>query len=102
MAPEGAIVVAVDANGADLGPAEVAAGAAIAAAQGVRSIIFGPAEKLGSIDAPDGLVEVVDAPVSIAKVADPDAAARSTKDASIVLAAQAVDEGRADAHVSGA
>src|SRR3954463_3411587 len=103
MAPQGAeqVVVAVDANGADLGPAEVAAGAALAARQGVRSLLFGPADQLGDIDAPDGLVEVVDAPVSIAKVADPVAAARSTKDASIVLAARAVAEGRADALVSG-
>jgi glycerol-3-phosphate acyltransferase PlsX len=102
MAPEGAdVVVAVDANGADLGPAEVAAGAAIAARQGVRTLLFGPADKFGEIDAPDGLVEVVDAPVSIAKVPDPVAAARSTKDASIVLAAKAVAEGRADALVSG-
>ena len=95
------IVVAVDANGADLGPAEVAAGAAIAARHGVRTLLFGPADKLGEIDAPDGLVEVVDAPVSIAKVPDPVAAARSTKDASIVLAAKAVADGRADALVSG-
>jgi glycerol-3-phosphate acyltransferase PlsX len=95
------VTVAVDANGADLGPAEVAAGAAIAARQGVRSLLFGPAEAFGTIDAPDGLVEIVDAPVSIAKVPDPVAAARSTRDASIVLAAQAVAEGRADALVSG-
>jgi glycerol-3-phosphate acyltransferase PlsX len=104
MAPQGAdrqVVVAVDANGADLGPAEVAAGAAIAARQGVRTLLFGPAEMFGEIDAPDGFVEVVDAPVSIAKVPDPVAAARSTKDASIVLAAKAVAEGRADALVSG-
>jgi glycerol-3-phosphate acyltransferase PlsX len=95
------ITVAVDTNGADLGPAEVAAGAAIAARQGVRTLLFGPADRFGAIDAPDGLVEVVDAPVSIAKVPDPVAAARSTKDASIVLAAQAVADGRADAFVSG-
>src|ERR1700712_6145500 len=95
------VTIAVDANGADLGPAEVAAGAAIAARQGVRSLLFGPADKFGEIDAPDGLVEIVDAPVSIAKLPDPVAAARSTKDASIVLAAQAVAEGRADALVSG-
>jgi glycerol-3-phosphate acyltransferase PlsX len=90
--------VAVDANGADLGPAEVAAGAAMAAEAGVRVLLFGPASQLG--DVPAG-VEVVDAPVSIAKVADPVLAARSTRDASIVLAAQAVAEGRADALVSG-
>ncbi len=104
MAPEGApqrIRVALDANGADLGPAEVAAGAALAARQGVRVLLFGPAAEFGPIDAPDGMVEVVDAPVSIAKVADPVAAARSTKDASIVLAAKAVADGRADALVSG-
>jgi phosphate acyltransferase len=106
MAPEGAtaadpVVVAVDANGADLGPAEVAAGAAIAARQGVRSILFGPAAAFGEIEAPPGFVEIVDAPVSIAKVPDPVSAARSTKDASIVLAAKAVADGRAHALVSG-
>ncbi len=36
-------VVAVDCNGADLGPAEVAAGAALAAAEGARVLLFGPA-----------------------------------------------------------
>ena len=50
------VVVAVDANGADLGPAEVAAGAAIAARHGVRTLLFGPADKFGEIDAPEGLV----------------------------------------------
>ncbi|MCW2999037.1 MAG: plsX [Solirubrobacterales bacterium] len=92
------VTIAVDANGADLGPAEVAAGAAIAAAQGVRIIIFGPADAIG--DVPDG-VTVVDAPVSIAKEADPARSARSTPDASIVRAAKAVADGEADAFVSG-
>ena len=41
------VTVAVDANGADLGPAEVAAGAAIAAAKGVRVVLFGDAEPSG-------------------------------------------------------
>jgi phosphate acyltransferase len=90
--------IAVDANGADLGPAEVAAGAATAAAQGVRVLLFGPAEAFG--DVADG-VEVVDAPVSIAKAADPVLAVRSTPDASIVQAARAVADGRADAFVAG-
>ncbi len=89
-------VVAVDANGADLGPAEVAAGAALAAAQGARVLLFGPAAELG--EQPAG-VEVVDAPVSIAKAPDPVGAARVTRDASIVLATRAVAEGRADALV---
>ena len=89
-------VVAVDCNGADMGPAEVAAGAALAAAQGARVLLFGPAAELGE---PHPGVEVVDAPVSIAKVADPVAAARTTRDASIVLATKAVAEGRAQALV---
>ena len=92
------ITVAVDANGADLGPAEVAAGAGEAAAGGVRVLLFGPADEMG--EAPDG-VEVVDAPVSIAKAADPVAAVRSAPEASIVRAARAVADGDADAFVSG-
>jgi phosphate acyltransferase len=92
------VTIAVDANGADLGPAEVAAGAAIAARQGVRVVLFGPAEAFGEV--PDG-IEVVDAPVSIAKAADPVRASRTRPDASIVLAARAVAEGDADAFVSG-
>jgi len=92
------VTVAVDATGADLGPAEVAAGAATAAAQGVRVLLFGDAEAIG--DVADG-VEVVDAPVSIAKAPDPVIAVRSTPDASIVQAARAVAEGRAQALVAG-
>jgi phosphate acyltransferase len=91
------VTVAVDANGADLGPAEVAAGAAIAAAQGVRVLLFGPADILGP--APEG-VEIVDAPVSIAKAADPVAATRQEPESSIVRAARAVASGDADALVA--
>jgi phosphate acyltransferase len=92
------VTVAVDANGADLGPAEVAAGAAMAASQGVRVVLFGPAEAFG--DVADG-IEVVDAPVSIAKAPDPVRASRANPDASIVLATRAVAAGDADAFVSG-
>jgi glycerol-3-phosphate acyltransferase PlsX len=89
-------VVAVDCNGADLGPAEVAAGAVLAAAAGARVLLFGPAGELG--EPPPG-VEVVDAPVSIAKAQDPALAARTTPEASIVQAARAVAQGRAQALV---
>lgn len=94
-------VVAVDCNGADLGPAEVAAGAALAAGEGARTILFGPAPELSSAltDAPAGAIEVIDAPLSIAKSADPASAARANPDASIVQAARAVAEGRAQALV---
>jgi glycerol-3-phosphate acyltransferase PlsX len=89
-------VVAVDCNGADLGPAEVAAGAVIAAARGAHVILFGPAAQLGD---PAHGVEVVDAPLSIAKSPDPANAARVTPEASIVQAARAVAGGRAQALV---
>jgi glycerol-3-phosphate acyltransferase PlsX len=92
------VTVAVDAGGADLGPGEVAAGAAHAADHGIRVLLFGPASAIGAV--PNG-VEVIDAPVSIAKAADPAFAVRSTPEASIVRAAVAVAEGRADALVSG-
>jgi glycerol-3-phosphate acyltransferase PlsX len=92
------VTVAVDANGADRGPAEVARGAAQAAAAGTRVLLFGPAAELG--EPADG-VEIVDAPVSIAKDPDPARAVRRTPDASIVRAVEAVAEGRADALVSG-
>ena len=93
-----AVTVAVDANGADLGPAEVARGAARAAGEGVRVLLFAPARAVGEL--PEG-VEVVDSPVSVAKAADPARAVRSTPAASIVRAVEAVKEGRADALVSG-
>jgi glycerol-3-phosphate acyltransferase PlsX len=92
------VTVAVDAGGADLGPAEVAAGAVRAAGDGIKVILFGPAGEIGSVS---GNVEVVDAPISIAKAADPAFAVRSTPDASIVQAARAVADGRAQALVSG-
>ncbi len=99
MAAGRVVTVALDANGADLGAAEVAAGAARAAATGeVRVLLFGPAGELGS---PAPGVEIVDAPVSIAKAPDPARAARRTPESSIVQAARAVGEGRAQALVSG-
>ena len=91
------VTVAVDANGADLGPAEVAAGAALAATQGVRVLLFGPADQLGP---PAPGVEIVDAPISIAKAADAVAATRQEPDSSIVRAARAVAAGDADALVA--
>lgn len=92
------VTVAVDAGGADLGPREVASGAARAAESGTRILLFGPAREIGPVHPG---VEVVDAPVSIAKQADPANAVRTTPEASIVQATRAVAEGRAQAFVSG-
>jgi phosphate acyltransferase len=61
-------------------------------------LLFGPAAEFG--DTPEG-VEIVDAPVSIAKDPDPARAVRRTPEASIVQATEAVAGGRADALVSG-
>ncbi len=92
------ITVAVDAGGADLGPREVAAGAERAAAGGISVLLFGPASEIGQCGPG---VHVVDAPVSIAKATDPAFAVRSTPEASIVQAARAVAEGKAQSLVSG-
>ena len=89
-------LVAVDCNGADLGPGEVAAGARMATEQGARVLLFGPAAELG---APAPGISVVDAPLSIAKSADPASAVRASPEASIVQAARAVADGRAQALV---
>jgi len=95
------VTVAVDANGADLGPAEVAAGAVLAVQRAdVRVRLFGPAREIDAASLP-AAVELHDAPVSIAKEPDPVAAARAHPDASIVQAARAVGDGEADALVSG-
>lgn len=96
-APAARLPVAVDANGSDLGPAEVLAGAALAAEQGTGVLVFGPAGELGP---PPAGVRVVDAPVSIAKSADPVRAARANPDASIVRAVRAVAQGEASALVA--
>jgi phosphate acyltransferase len=93
------VTVAVDAGGADLGPAEVAAGATnAAAAGGIEVLLYGPADEIGEVGPG---VTVIDAPVSIAKASDPAHAVRSTPDASIVRAAKAVAKGEAQALVSG-
>lgn len=95
------MAVAVDCHGADHGPAEVARGAVVAAADGIESILFGPVAELAPVVAGVAGVRVVDAPLSIAKAADPASAVRNNKDASIVRVAQAVKAGEADAFVAG-
>lgn len=83
-------MIAVDANGADGGPAAVAEGARRA---GVPIKIFGPAAELGDLE------DVVDAPLTIG-AGEPVRAVRANPDASIVQAARAVAEAEADAFVS--
>jgi glycerol-3-phosphate acyltransferase PlsX len=84
-------MVALDANGADRGPRNVAEGGRRA---GVPVTIFGPAAEL------DGFDGVVDAPVAITNHEDPARAVRAKPDASVVQAARAVKDGRAGAFVT--
>lgn len=96
------LTVAVDATGADQGPAAVARGAVQAARAGISSVLFGPAAELHPIVEAAGVsgVEVIDAPHSIAKHPDPARAIRQVPDASIMQAVQAVADGRAQAFVA--
>jgi glycerol-3-phosphate acyltransferase PlsX len=87
-------VIAVDANGADAGPAAVAEGAR---RSGERVLLFGPAAEFGEASE---RVDIVDAPERIGGEAEPVRAVRSNSSASIVQAAAAVADGRADALVS--
>ena len=87
-------MIAVDANGADAGPAAVAEGAR---RSGERVLLFGPAAEIGD---PGKEVQVVDAPERISGDEEPVRAVRSRPEASIVQAAAAVADGRAEALVS--
>jgi glycerol-3-phosphate acyltransferase PlsX len=80
----------------------VAAGAAAAGRSGSHCLLFGPKAELepAIADAPEGTLEVVDAPIAISNEDEPARAARARPDASIVQAARALAEGRADALVS--
>lgn len=96
--------VAVDAGGADAGAAEVSAAAALAAADpGIAVRLFGPEAELRSGLGPGEheRIEIVDAPISIAKAPDPVAAVRAEKQASIVQAVHSVADGECAAFVSG-
>ncbi len=88
-------MIAVDANGADRGPAAVAEGVA---RSGLPVLLFGPAAEIGERAGPRA--EVIDAPERIKAGEEAVSAVRSKREASIVQAARAVGEGRAEALVS--
>lgn len=92
-------VVALDALGADRGAEPIVAGARMAAADGIALRVFGPPGELGELEGLAG-VEVVPAPTGIGNDEEPAAAVRARRDASIVLAARDVAEGRSRALVS--
>jgi glycerol-3-phosphate acyltransferase PlsX len=97
--PEGrGVTVALDGYGAEQGLDVLAEGARLAAADGIRVRVFGPAEELelGGVDG----VEAIPTSEWIANDEDPVPAVRAKKEASIVRAARDVAESRSDAMVS--
>jgi glycerol-3-phosphate acyltransferase PlsX len=95
--PEG-ITVALDGFGAEQGFEVLAQGARVAAADGIRLRVFGPAEDLG-LDGVEG-IEVVPTAEWIGNEEDAVSSVRRKKDASVVLAAADVAAGRSAAMVS--
>jgi glycerol-3-phosphate acyltransferase PlsX len=90
--------VALDGYGAEQGFEVLAEGARLAAADGIGVLVFGPEQGLG-LEGVDG-VEVVPTTEWIRNDEDPIPAVRARKEASVVRAARAVAEGRADAMAS--
>jgi glycerol-3-phosphate acyltransferase PlsX len=92
------VTVALDGFGAEQGFGVLAEGARMAAADGIRLRIFGPADQLG-LDGVDG-IELVPTTEWIGNHEDPVAAVRAKRESSIVRTAADVAEGRADAMAS--
>jgi glycerol-3-phosphate acyltransferase PlsX len=93
-----AVTVALDGFGAEQGFDVLAAGARLAAADGIGVRVFGPRRALG-LDGVQG-IEVVDTTEQIGNDEDPVPAVRARKEASVVRAAREVAEGGAAALVS--
>jgi glycerol-3-phosphate acyltransferase PlsX len=91
--------VALDGRGAERGPEAIVAGARAAIADGIRLRVFGDPEALAGVEAIDG-AELIAAPAEITNEDEPVAAVRSRPDASVVMAARDVAEGRSDALAS--
>jgi phosphate acyltransferase len=92
-------IVALDGRGTEQGAEAVIAGARDAAGDGIGVRVFGDPVALAAVREIDG-VELVEAPDEITNADDPVAATRSRPDASVVMAARDVAEGRSDAIVS--
>jgi phosphate acyltransferase len=98
MPAEGGTTVALDGFGAERGFDVLAEGARMAAADGIRLRVFGPADELG-LDGVDR-VEVIPTGEWIGNDEDPVPAVRARRDASVVRVASDVAEGHAEAMAS--
>jgi phosphate acyltransferase len=95
------ITVAVDAMGGDNAPGEIVAGALDAARElDLRILLVGPESAVAPLLPGDNRnVELVHAS-EVVEMHDPAAAVRTKKDASVVVSAELVRDGKADAMVS--
>jgi phosphate acyltransferase len=91
--------VALDGRGAERGPEAIIAGARAAAEDGIRLRVFGDPDALAPVGEISG-AELVPAPDEITNADEPVAAVRSRPEASVVMAARDVAEGRSDAVAS--
>jgi phosphate acyltransferase len=91
--------VALDGRGVDRGPETIVAGARAAAADGIDVRVFGDPDLLAGLTGVDR-VELIAVADAITNDDDPVAAVRGTPQASVVLAAADVAEGRSDALAS--
>ena len=101
---ESPATIAVDAMGGDRAPAEVVAGAVLAASEGVRVLLVGDpdaiAAHLNEHDGDRAAIEIVPAAQVIESGEEPVAAVRSKPGSSLVTACSLVREGRAQGAVS--
>ena len=98
VGPTAEVELVVGDVGAEQGFGVLAEGARMAAADGIRVRVFGPADELG-LDGVAG-IEVIPTTEWIGNEEDPVAAVRAKKEASVVRAAADVAAGRAAAMVS--
>jgi glycerol-3-phosphate acyltransferase PlsX len=92
------VTVALDGRGVEKGPEVLAEGALLAMADGIALRVFGDPAELSQLGAAGA--EIVAAPGEITNEDDPVSSVRSREDASIVMAAADVAEGRSQAVVS--
>jgi glycerol-3-phosphate acyltransferase PlsX len=93
------VTVALDGRGAERGPEAIVAGVRAAAAGEIRVRVFGDPQTLAALEGVDG-AELIPAAEEIGNEDEPVAAVRSTPQASVVMAARDVAEGRSQAIAS--
>lgn len=95
MSPTSQLPIAIDAMGGDHAPAEIVAGAELAANEGIPVVLVGQPDAIGETS-----IEVIPASEVIAMDEDPTKSVRTKKDSSLVRAAEAVRDGRASGMIS--